>query len=59
MGTLEEKVYANDLDNNVELLKQKITEAVEDINEQTIHLVFEKFRKRIEKCVEVGGQHVE
>lgn len=58
-GYLKQKVYAHDLKDNLNLLKEKISEAIADINEDTIHSVYEKFRKNIEKCVTVGGQHIE
>jgi len=47
------------LDNNIEILKQKITETINSINEDTIHNVYKEFVCRAEKCVEVGGYHIE
>lgn len=58
-GYLKQKVYANDFEDDVDLLKQKIVDAVATINEDVISSVYEEFRKRLEKCVLVGGLHVE
>ena len=53
-GFLKEKVYKHNLEHNVEILKQKIREAVAEINQQMIYSVYSEFRRRLEKCVEVG-----
>lgn len=58
-GYVKQHVYNTNLDNNIEILKQKITEAVNSVTEDMIHNVYKEFVRRAEKCVEVGGYHVE
>lgn len=58
-GYLKQKVYACDLQDDVDILKNKITEAVQSATPEMIELVYKEFRRRVEKCVEVGGEHVE
>lgn len=58
-GYLKQKVYSSDLQDNIDLLKQKIRDAVVEINPMTIARVYDEFRVRIEKCVTLGGSQIE
>lgn len=58
-GYVKQRVYNSNLDNNIEILKQKITEAVNSVTEDMIHNVYKEFVCRTERCVEVGGNHIE
>lgn len=58
-GYLKQKVYSYDLHDNIDLLKQKIRDAVDEINPMTIAKVFDDFRVRIEKCADLGGSQIE
>lgn len=58
-GYLKQKVYSNDLEDDLDILKEKIQEAVNSVTAEMIRATYEEFRWRIEKCVEVGGEHVE
>lgn len=58
-GYLKQKVYSHDLHDNIDLLKQKIGDAVAEINQMTIAKVYDDFRVRLEKCAELGGSHIE
>lgn len=58
-GYLKEKVYANELEDDLENLKQKIVEAVASVNEEMLSSTYLEFRRRIEECVLRGGYYVE
>lgn len=58
-GYLKQQVYKENFNDNIELLKQKIRDVISEINLVTIRKVYEEFRIRLEKCVDVGGYHVE
>lgn len=59
-GAVKQKVYSNDLPHDREVLKERIREAINELNEpQTIRKVYEKFIKLAEKFVEVVGSYVE
>lgn len=58
-GYLKQKVYSCDLHDDLQLLKQKIRDAVNEINATSITKVFEEFRVRVEKCADRGGTHIE
>lgn len=58
-GFLKEKVYKNHLAHDVEILKERIIEAIAEVNQEMIRSVYDEFKRRLQKCVEVGGFHVE
>lgn len=58
-GYLKPKVYATDMQDNIEILKNRITDAIATVTPDILHNVYNEFRKRMEKCVDVGGFHVE
>lgn len=60
-GVLKQKVYENDLPHDREVLKARIRDGINEINNQpaTIRKVYSEFIKRTEKCVEIGGSYVE
>lgn len=51
-------MYVNDFSDSIDSLKQKNVNAKDTINEDIIALVYEEFRKRLEKCV-LLGHHVD
>lgn len=59
-GVLKQKVYADDLLHDREILKARIQDAVNEINvPATIRKVYGEFIKRMEKCVEIREGYVE
>lgn len=58
-GYLKQKVYATDMHDNIEVLKDRITDAIATVTPEIIHNVYHEFRERMEKCVDVGGFQVE
>jgi hypothetical protein len=58
-GHLKQKVYAEPVGNNVEILKQRITAAVREVNLETLGKVYMEFRNRAERCATNGGDYVE
>lgn len=58
-GRLKQLVYAEPLPNDVAVLKQRITNAVNSIPLDHIRNSFRDFRRRIERCVDMGGSYIE
>lgn len=58
-GFLKQKVYKERLDNDLDSLRMRITQAVNDINVEMLHNVYNNFRRRAEECVNQGGQYIE
>ena len=58
-GYLKQRVYAIDLQDDIEILKNRIIEAIATVTLDIISNVYGEFRERMEKCVSVGGFHVE
>lgn len=58
-GYLKQKVFREPMENNVNDLKMRITEAVREINFEMFNNVYKQFRKRVEDCAGCGGEYVE
>lgn len=59
MGFLKQRIYKNNIENNIDALKQNIRDAINEITVEMLHNVQKEFNKRLEKCLEVGGLHME
>lgn len=57
-GHLKQKAYEGPVGNNVEILKQRITAAVREVNLETLGKVYMEFRNGAERCAENGGDYV-
>lgn len=57
-GFLKAKVYAQK-PSTLEELKTLITSSIRDIDQEVIDKSLLEYRNRLEKCVEVGGAHIE
>lgn len=58
-GYLKQKVYAAPLNNDLDLLKLRLREAIDGIPIQHIQNAYKAFTKRAELCVSVGGSTFE
>lgn len=58
-GHLKQIVYSHNLTTDVNVLKERITNAVNSINLQAIQNSYKEFKKRVEMCAENGGTWVE
>lgn len=56
---VKQHVSNTNLDNTIEILKQKIKETVKCDTKDIIHNLYKEFARRAEKCVEVGVCRVE
>lgn len=58
-GRLKQIVYANNLPPNVEYLKERIRDAVTSLTLEEIRRSYRELRRRLELCVEKGGEWIE
>lgn len=54
-GRLKQLVYSRPIENDEQLLKQRIVEAVQSISIEEIRRSFDHIRSQLEKCVQYGG----
>ena len=57
-GAVKDKVYANPIQ-DLEMLKDRITEEIQAIPEEQIHAAIENFYTRIQHLVAIDGRHFE
>ena len=57
-GFLKDRLCGNDLQ-NLEELKAAIVDAVQDIPHDQCRRVMEHFGRRVKKCIEMRGRHIE
>lgn len=58
-GRIKQIVYLNRLPNDVEVLKNRITDAINSIPLEEIRAAFTAFRENIEECAIKGGELIE
>lgn len=54
-GKLKQQVYTDNFDNDLERLKNKITDVIRAIPLEEIRRSYKEFRKRVELCSNLGG----
>jgi hypothetical protein len=55
---LKDTVYGTN-PRDLKQLKMNITSAIEEINERTLRKVARKLEKRVDKCIEMNGHHLQ
>lgn len=54
-GRLKQLTYHQPIENNIDILKQRISESVQMISLEEIRRSYDHIRRQFEKCVEYGG----
>jgi hypothetical protein len=57
-GAMKNSVYSNN-PHNIDELKMAITEYIRNVDRAVLNMVFENTVRRVNKCLETGGGHLE